>query len=98
MGSMDYKIEGDYLLTDEATVSILYTGRIDDTESYDVHLRQAITWQLVADLAYVFTGSAATAKELIAMANATIQDLQNQNGSQGSGDDISADTFTNIRR
>ncbi len=52
-----YKIEGRKLLTDETTVKILYTGRVD-VGDFDALLVSAITRRLAGQLAYPITSKA----------------------------------------
>jgi hypothetical protein len=97
-GDIDFQIEGDKLLTDEATVDIKYIGRVTDTEQYDSYLKQAIVWRLVAEMAYKFTGQASVTTTLVTTAEQRIDQLLNIASGQGSNEDLPSDIFTDIRR
>src|SRR3990167_9492226 len=43
-------------LTDEASIDLIYIGRIADPENYDTFLRQAVVQRLSAELCYPLTG------------------------------------------
>lgn len=96
-GDVKYSVEGGFLLTDEPTVSIKYLGRIVDPEQYDIYLRKAIIFQLVADLAYVFTGQATVAEKMTGLAEAKIADLLNMACVQGSSREIPSDQLIDVR-
>lgn len=96
-GIIEYKIEGNKLLTDESTIDILYISFIDDTESYDSDLRQAITWGLVAEMVYPFAGQQDAAAKLADMAEKKIESLVSLASLQGSREIINSDDFVDAR-
>ncbi len=98
LGSVEYSIEGEFILTNEPTLDILYIGKVTDTEKYDVYLRDCIVSQLVYEMAYTFTGQKDVAKDLRAAALDDIKDKLNLASLQGSSQDIPSDMFTGIRR
>ena len=63
-GDIDYRIEGDKLLTDESPVSIRYIGRPSTTEEYSPLLVECIEVLLASYLAYPITGDKAIAQNL----------------------------------
>lgn len=96
-GAVDYRIEGDKLLTDENSIKIKYIGSISDTESYDVYLKQAIIAALEAELAYFSTGNKAGAESLRKGAEAKIMDLLSSASMMGSNDDLPSDDYIDVR-
>lgn len=56
-GDLDYKIEGDYLLTDSASADIRYTKAVTDTTTFDALFSRALSIQLAKDLCLPITGN-----------------------------------------
>ena len=52
-----YKIEGRKLLCNESTIEMIYIGRVEDGNQYDLLLIEALAAALAADLAYPLVGS-----------------------------------------
>lgn len=97
LGSIEYRIEGDKLLTDETSVQILYIGLLTDTESYDPYLRQAVTERLIVEMAYQRTGSERNIEAMEKIFAAKVDAWLNINNTQGSSRDLPSNTFTDIR-
>lgn len=54
-----YKIEGRKLLCNESSIEMMYVGRIEDGNQYDMLLIEALAAAMAADLAYPLVGSSA---------------------------------------
>ena len=54
-----YKIEGRKLLCDESSIEMIYVGRVEDGNQYDMLLIEALAAAMAADLAYPLVGSSA---------------------------------------
>ena len=54
-----YKIEGRKLLCNESSIEMIYIGRVEDGNQYDLLLIEALAAALAADLAYPLVGSSA---------------------------------------
>ena len=54
-----YKIEGRKLLCDESSIEMIYIGRVEDGNQYDLLLIEALAAAMAADLAYPLVGSSA---------------------------------------
>lgn len=52
-----YKIEGRKLLCNESTIEMIYIGRVEDGNQYDLLLIEALAAAMAADLAYPLVGS-----------------------------------------
>jgi len=52
-----YKIEGRKLLCNESSIEMIYIGRVEDGNQYDLLLIEALAAALAADLAYPLVGS-----------------------------------------
>tara|TARA_E500000081_G_scaffold23860_1_gene27706 strand:+ start:653 stop:988 length:336 start_codon:yes stop_codon:yes gene_type:complete len=55
--SIVYNVEGRKILTDEATINLIYVARVLDVNTYDVALMETISMSLAADFAYPLTNS-----------------------------------------
>jgi len=97
LGDIDFRIEGDKLLTDETSVQILYIGFVESTESYDAYLRQAIVERLICELAYQRTGSERNLDAMEKAFAAKVDAWLNINNTQGSSKTLPSNTFTDIR-
>lgn len=94
---MDYKIEGDKLLTDADEINLRYIGRPSSTEQYSPGLTEAIETLLASYLAYSITGS----KELAELLKREYQDLVADSlamdGQQGSKDELVISDLLDVR-
>jgi len=81
---IEYRIEGDKLLTDETTVSILYVARLANTSSYGPNLTKAIVSRLAAELSYKFSATAKFVDRMEAKAEKDLMDALSADGVQGS--------------
>lgn len=63
-GQIEFKIEGDKLLTDEASVKIRYIAQLTDTEDWDALLTEAVEILLASYLAKPLTGENGVAEAL----------------------------------
>lgn len=55
-GGIDYRIEGDKLLSDSSSIKIRYIANLTDTEDWDPMLKRAFVSRLASELAYPLTG------------------------------------------
>lgn len=96
-GDVAYRIEGDKLLSDNASIKIRYIGRLTDTEDYDVLLTEAIEVLLASYLALPVAGD----RELANNLRREYFDLITHNlaidGQQGSKELIVADDLLEVR-
>jgi hypothetical protein len=53
--NIDYKMEGNTLLTNEEAVSIAFVGLVDDPNKYDAIFTQALSARLASEIAYSLT-------------------------------------------
>jgi hypothetical protein len=96
-GGIDYRIEGDKLLSDEGTMKIRYIGRLTDTEDWDIYLGKAFISRLASELAYPLTGDTRKAELEYARYQAIVDEALAQNGQQGSKEEIISVDFTEVR-
>lgn len=62
-----FEVEGRYLLSDTANLSLKYIKTLDDTTNYDSQIAAALAYLLAAELAYLNTASTSLASELRAI-------------------------------
>ena len=94
---LDYKIEGKNIVTDETTVYLDYIALDTDPNNYDVYLREAISHQLAADLAYAITNNATLANNYMTRADERLREARFIDATENSLDTVEANEFTNAR-
>ena len=94
---LEYKIEGKNVITNQTTVYLVYTSLDTDPNNYDAYLREAISHQLGADLAYAITNNATLAKNLMARADERLREARFIDSTENSLETIEANEFTNAR-
>lgn len=95
---IEYKVEGDKLLTDETEVFLRYIGRPVSTESYGPLLTEAIEVLLASYLAYPITANKEIAQALKQEYQQLIVSSLSNDGQQGSKDQILVPDLTSVRR
>ena len=94
---MPYKIEGKNVITDEATVYLVYVSKDTDPNNYDSYLYEVLAYQLAADMAYGITNNATLAKNLLADADEKLRESRFVDAVENSTDTVEATEFTNAR-
>ena len=94
---LEYKIEGKNVITNQTTVYLVYTSLDTDPNNYDAYLRESISHQLGADLAYAITNNATLAKNLMARADERLREARFIDSTENSLETIEATEFTNAR-
>ena len=92
-----FKIEGRKLLTDEATVYLIYIAKITDVNEYDTLLQEAIATRLAAELAYAVTSNATLAATLADQYEKKIKEARFVDATEGTAEVIDSSTFINSR-
>ena len=95
--NLDYKIEGKNIVTDQTTVYIVYIALDTDPNNYDVYLREAISHQLAADLAYAITNNATLSNNYMARADERLREARFIDATENSLDTVEANEFTDAR-
>ena len=94
---LEYKIEGKNIVTDQTTVYLIYIALDTDPNNYDAYLREAISHQLAADLAYAITNNATLANNYMARADERLREARFIDATENSLDTVEATEFTNAR-
>ena len=95
--ALDYKLEGRNVVTDEGTVYLIYIALDTDPNNYDAYLRETISHQLGADLAYAITNNATLAKNLMIRADERLRESRFIDSTENSLETLEATEFTNAR-
>lgn len=99
-GGEEYRIEGRKLLTDEATVKLLYLAKITDPNEYDTLLLETLSAAIAADLAYAVTASTSLAANMYQLYQNKLKEARFADATENSvdfTDAIQADDFLNAR-
>ena len=94
---MPYKVEGKNIITDEATVYLVYVSKDTDPNNYDSYLYEVLAYQLAADMAYGITNNATLAKNLLADADEKLRESRFVDAVENSTDTVEANEFTDAR-
>lgn len=97
VGSYEYVIEGDKLLTDKSGVDILYRARVSTTDSWDIDLSQAFVYRLTAELAQILTGNETKAQFYHQLYEAKLEKHLASNNQQGSQQYTSSSDLLDVR-
>jgi len=95
--SLDYKLEGRNIVTDEGTIYLIYIALDTDPNNYDTFLRESISHQLAADLCYAITNNATLAKNYMARADERLREARFIDATENSLGTIEANEFTDAK-
>ncbi len=95
----DYVIEGRKVLTDAATVNLIYLKRVTDPNQYTPSFIIALEARMAAELAYPITGDAQLQLVWTQKAEQKLKDASYQDSiAQGTPNQFHAETLINSRR
>jgi len=95
--ALDYKLEGRNIVTDLDTVFLIYIALDTDPNNYDTYLRESISHQLSADLAYAITNNATLANQYMTRADERLREARFIDATENSLGVIEANEFTDAR-
>ena len=95
--TIDYKLEGRNIVTDEGTVFIIYIALDTDPNNYDTYLQESISHQLAADLAYAVTNNATLADKYMTRADERLREARFIDATENSLGTIESSEFTDAR-
>ena len=95
--ALDYKVEGRKIKTDEGTVYLIYIAIDTDPNNYDAYLRESISHQLAADLAYAITSNATLANNYMARADERLREARFIDATENSLGTIESNEFVDAR-
>ena len=95
--ALDYKVEGRKIKTDEGTLYLIYIAIDTDPNNYDAYLRESISHQLAADLAYAITSNATLANNYMARADERLREARFIDATENSLGTVESTEFTDAR-
>ena len=95
--ALDYKVEGRKIKTDQGTLYLIYIALDTDPNNYDSYLRESISHQLAADLAYAITSNATLANNYMARADERLREARFIDATENSLGTIESSEFTDAR-
>ena len=95
--SIDYKLEGRNIVTDEGTIYLIYIALVTDPNEYDVYLQESISHQLAADIAYAVTNNATLANNYMTRADERLREARFIDATENSLGTIESSEFTDAR-
>ena len=95
--SIDYKLEGRNIVTDEGTIFLIYIALDTDPNNYDTYLQESISHQLAADLAYAVTNNATLADKYMTRADERLREARFIDATENSLGTIESSEFTDAR-
>ena len=95
--ALDYKLEGRNIVTDIDTVFLIYIALDTDPNNYDTYLRESISHQLSADLAYAITNNATLANQYMTRADERLREARFIDATENSLGTVEANEFTDAR-
>ena len=95
--SIDYKLEGKNIVTDEGTIYLIYIALDTDPNNYDTYLQESISHQLAADLAYAITNNATLADKYMVRADERLREARFVDATENSLGTVESSEFTDAR-
>ena len=95
--AIDYKVEGRKIKSDEGTIYLIYIAIDTDPNNYDSYLRESISHQLAADLAYAITSNATLANNYMVRADERLREARFIDATENSLGTIESSEFTDAR-
>jgi hypothetical protein len=101
-----HRVEGRKILCNEDTLNLVYVGRVEDVNQYDMLLIESIAAALAADLAYPLAGSTSLAQEMRGVYQDKLKEARFVDATEGTpasitsvtdAGGIEADTFIRAR-
>ena len=94
---LEYRVEGRKIKTNEGAIYLIYVAENTDPNIYDINLREAISHQLAADIAYAVTNNATLANQYLQRANDRLKEARFIDATENSVTTIEANEFTDSR-
>jgi len=93
----NYKIEGGLLLTDDASVSILYVSKEIDVGKYSPAFKQAVSYALAAQLAYSMVQSSTHMQRMLSAAEDKLRAARSIDSQADYLEDLMDNSFIDAR-
>ena len=92
-----FKVEGRKIITDEATIFLLYIAKITDVNEYDTLHQETIAARLAAELCYAITSSTSLATQMNEQFKEKLREARHVDASECTAEVLDASTFNNAR-
>lgn len=93
-----YKIEGGKLLTDDATVNLVYVARVEDVSKYDALFTEALILSLASRLSFILIGSNSRDEALKEELKKVLFTAKMVDGQDDTPDSLNPSTFLDAKR
>jgi len=94
---LEYKVEGRKLLTDEATITIVYVQKLTDVGTFDSLLTEAIVARLASQLCYPITANTNLTMTMWKLYEAKIREAQTADGQEGNVEAYASNVLVDVR-
>ena len=95
--SLDWAVEGGYVVTDETSCTIKYIKKITDTTLFPKIFEEVLAWKLAADICYAITQSSTLADAIYKKYELHLAKARSFDSQEGSGLAVEADDWINAR-
>ena len=95
--TFDYRIEGDKLLCDEATIKVEYIKQQTDVSKYTPKFIEALGLQIAARIAYAMTNSNSLSERIIKEADLALRDARSFDAQESGHRDFRKSSWTDVR-
>jgi len=93
-----YKIEGGKLLTDDATINLVYVARVEDVSKYDALFTEALILSLASRLSFILIGSNSRDEALKEELKRVLFAAKMVDGQDDTPDSLNPSTFLDAKR
>ena len=95
--SIDYKLEGRNIVTDEGTIYLIYIALDTDPNNYDAYLQESISHMLASDLAYAITNNATLAKNYMERSDERLREARFIDATENALGTVESSEFTDAK-
>tara|TARA_R110000803_G_scaffold116458_1_gene185031 strand:- start:443 stop:1024 length:582 start_codon:yes stop_codon:yes gene_type:complete len=92
-----FTVEGDQLLCNASTLKIKYIYQVTDPNKFDWLFIEALSARIAAELSIAMTDSRTLTVDLFNLFSTKLADARSADATEGTPDDITADTWLNSR-
>lgn len=96
-GDLEFKVEDNYLISNESTAKVIYIAQITDTTIYTKMFEEALALTIAIELAYPLVQSNTLKQNLINELQVIVRDARSFDAQEGTPDSFEFDEWTNAR-
>ena len=94
----DFKVEGDKIVTDIPSATLLYISKATDVAKYSPTFREALSYRLAEDMAYPLIQSITMMNSMAEKSRLRLADARSFDGQEGIIDPLEADEWLDSRK